>query len=570
MSATERSFLSHAKVISALTLVSRLFGMLRETALATFLGAGVAATAFRVAFSVPNMFRKLFGEGALSAAFIPLYSKALKESSDEEARHFASASVNLLTLILIGITLVGEAILGTLILFASPERESFIMILKLSAIMLPYVVLICLTAFLSGILQVHRHFAMPAAAPVLLNIIHIAVTTFGGWLLGITAIADPDLRYDKQKILIWWLAVFVVLAGVAQILLLMPALRKVGFRFRLREAIWTPRVRQMLRMSVPVAMAAGVLQISVLMDKGISAVMAQDMDRGSKTLITHFTLAGHAIRYPMELGAVPRLDMAQVLYQFPLGIFAIALATAIFPGLSSDALEKDRARFNDTFKTGIQATLFEGVAASIGLIIVRYQAIRLLLKYGTMTENDVALIANSLVLYASGIWAYSMQQIINRAYYALHDTKTPFYWSIGNIALNLVVEIPLLWTPLGESGMAAGTAVSFSIQALFMLHALQGRIGDFGLREIATMAGKLLIAGGLMYLACWGLECLPIFRGTGKMASLVQLTLLMVVGAGVYLGACQLMGVRMLQTLLARRKPRPQQPACPAKGESHE
>lgn len=552
--AGERSFLSHAKVISALTLLSRIFGQLRETILATYLGTGVAANAFRMAFAVPNMFRKLFGEGALSAAFIPLYSRSLKEQTPGEARAFAAASVNLLTLILIAITLIGEAILLGLILFADPQRESFILMLKLSAIMLPYVVLICLTAFLSGILQVHRLFALPAAAPVLLNIIHIIVTATGGILLGITAATDDTTRLAKQTTLTYWLSAMVLFAGVAQIVLLTPALRKVGFRFSFRQKVWTPQIQHMLRMSIPVALAASVLQISVLMDKGIAMVLARDIDKTSKTLITDMTLFGRTFQLPMELGALTRLDMAQMLYQFPLGIFAIALATAIFPGLSSDALEHDRSRFARTLKTGIEATLFEGIGASVGLIIVAYPTIRILLKYGTMTEHDVALIARSLMIYASAIWAYSMLQIINRAYYALHDTKTPFIMAAINIVLNLVVELPLLWTPLGESGMAAGTAVSFAIQAVAMLLILKGRIGDFGLRDIGISAARMLLAAAAMAAVCYAIQRLPFWpNGITKVASLVQLLILMSIGGLTYILTCHLLGLRTLSDLLPAR-----------------
>ncbi len=553
MSGEQRSFVSHAKVISALTLVSRIFGMLRETFLAKFFGMGTVATALTIAFTIPNLFRKLFGEGALSAAFVPLYSKSLKEQSEEEAKQFAASSVNLLTLILLGITVLGELVLVSLIMLADPKRQAFTLTLKLSAIMLPYVVLICLTAFLSAILQVHRRFAAPAAAPILLNVIHICVTVAGGWMLGISMTDPGPELLRKQTLLAWWLAVFVVVAGFAQILMLLPSLRAIGFRFHWRGAYWSPQIRRMLQMTLPVAMAAGVLQISVLMDKGISALLAQDID-GAGNMVHQLTLFGQSFRLPMELGAVKRLDVAQVLYQFPLGIFAIALATAIFPGLSSEALEKDRGQFNKTLRTGIEATLFEGIAASVGLIIVRYQAIRLFVKYGKVTDHDVDLIARSLTIYASAIWAYSIQQIINRAYYALHDTRTPFYLSLVNIALNLVVEIPLLWTPLGESGMAVGTAVSFAAQSVVMLWMLRGRIGNFGLREIAIAAGKMLLAAGLMYAACFGLQHTPYYpQGTSKPATLIQLVLLMTTGAAVFLGACRLMGIRVLDEILPRR-----------------
>ena len=153
-----------------------------------------------------------YDDPALAAAFIPLYSRSLKENTREEARDFAAASVNLLTLILVAITVIGEALLLWLIAFADPNRLSFVLMLKLSAIMLPYVVLICLTAFLSAILQVHRHFAMPAFAPVLLNVIHIVVTVSGGWLLGILATVGAHVRIPVIVMGSQWLMVMLGLA----------------------------------------------------------------------------------------------------------------------------------------------------------------------------------------------------------------------------------------------------------------------------------------------------------------------------------------------------------------------
>lgn len=543
-----KSFLFHAKIISVLTLLSRVFGVLRESVWAYYFGTGVVSSAFTIAFTIPNLFRRLFGEGALSAAFIPLYTKALKTQSAHDAGEFAAASVNLLMLILLGITVVGEGVLAGLIYWAPAARPDLLLTFKLTAIMLPYVMLICGTAFLGAILQVHRRFAAPAFAPVLLNVCHIGVMLIGGSMLGLR-VARGQAAEALQLQLAYWLAGFVLVAGLLQMLTLMPSLRAVGFRFHRTGWLWNSAIKQMLVLSVPVAMAAGVLQISVLMDKGISAVLSSP----HKDVTEYFTFLGLTLRYPMELGAVKRLDWAQILYQFPLGVFAIALATAIFPGLSADALEKDRNEFRKTLQTGIEATLFEGIAASMGLIIVRYQAVRLLLKYGAVNDHDVKLITLSLAIYASGIWAYSMQQIVNRAYYALHDTRTPFLLSIANIVVNLVVEIPLLWTGLGESGMAVGTTVSFAVQSLVMLVLLRKRLGGLELSSIALSAAKMLLAAALMLGACYLMQHSSFWpAGEGKLASLLQLSLLLLVGAGVYLGVCQAMGVRTLAQLLRR------------------
>ena len=192
------SFVSAAKLISLLTLVSRLFGLLREIVQVNYFGTGPVAVAFRVAFTVPNLFRKLFGEGALSAAFIPLYVEALRDESSEQAARFAAASVTLLTILLAGITLAGEAVILGIIWTWPGIRPDMLLTLKLAAVMLPYVLLICGTAFLSAILQVHRRFGAPAAAPILLNVVHIAVMFVGGWILQIRTVAGDEAELFRR------------------------------------------------------------------------------------------------------------------------------------------------------------------------------------------------------------------------------------------------------------------------------------------------------------------------------------------------------------------------------------
>src|SRR3954470_14659619 len=305
---TTRSFVGHAKLIGALTLVSRVLGLLREVVAGHFLGTGLVASAFTVAFVVPNLFRKLFGEGALSAAFIPLYSQSLKKDGPTEANAFAAAGVNLLCVILLALTLVGEVALGTAVFFggASPHPGT-LLTLKLTRIMLPYVLLICGTAFLGGVLQVHRRFGPPAAAPVILNVVHIVVVLLGAAALGLGGSGQNARDAVLQTQLVYWLAFFVLVAGVLQILALMPALRDVGFRFNFATGFWTDPVRKMLKLTVPVALGAGVLQLSVLLDKGISVIFMRGVDAAGNP-ISHFTLLGHSIRYPLELGAPARLN----------------------------------------------------------------------------------------------------------------------------------------------------------------------------------------------------------------------------------------------------------------------
>lgn len=548
-----KSFLSHAKLIGGLTLVSRVLGLARESVASFFFGANAIWSAFSTAFIIPNLFRKLFGEGALSAAFIPLYAQEVKHNHPKEAAQFAVASVNLLCALLIALTIIGEIILLVMALFID-MRPDRLLAIKLTAIMLPYVLLVCGTAFLGAILQVHRRFAATAAAPIILNLFLIVAT--------IIAAKTWDLKTPAgQTKSVFWLSVTVLIAGVVQVLVLVPSLRAVGFRFQPVLHFWTPQVQRMLKLTVPVALGAGVLQLSVMLDKGLSLLLASGPGKDGR-LITHFNLWGHWIRYPMAEGAVARLNWAQYMYQFPLGVFAIALATAIFPKLSSDAHELDQNAFKSILRRGIEACLFIGLPASVGLIVVRNPATRLLFEHGEFTDTDARLVALSTALYSSAIWAFSIQQILNRAYYALHDTITPLVLSIVTLIVNLTVEMPLIWTFLGESGMAAGTAVSFTLQSIVMLHLLRRRVGLLGLSQIVKPVAKMLVASALMWLACMAVQMTPIFpkeaAGHHKLTWAIQLTILMGVGGVVYLGACAAMGIKVLEHIKRKKKPQPE------------
>lgn len=570
-----RSFVGHAKLIGGLTLVSRVTGLLREIVAGHYLGTGLVASAFTVAFTIPNLFRKLFGEGALSAAFIPLYTQEVKRERELSTQHpplssqtstssveshsapstvFASASVNLLCIFLLGLTIVGELVLAAILVFDRHMLPDRALTLKFTAIMLPYVLLICGTALLGAILQVHRRFGAPAAAPIILNLCHVAVVLIGAKVLHLRRGLDAAKTISLQTTLAYWLSFFVLVAGAMQVMILLPGLRAVGFCFRPVLHLWTPAIRKMLKLTLPVALGAGVLQLSVLLDKGISVLLMQGVDVAGHP-VTHFSFLGHWVRYPMEMGAPARLNLAQFLYQFPLGVFAIALATAIFPNLSAVALDKDAEHFKSVVRQGIEATLFEGLPASIGLILVREPAVRLLFQHGQIGAHDADLIARSVLFYSAAIWAFSLQQILNRAYYALHDTTTPLVLSIVTLAVNLAVELPLVWTPLGEAGMAAGTFASFAIQAAVMLVILDRRVGGLGLRQSAGPVAKMIVATAAMTIACWLVSRLPAFaHGHGRLAWAAQLVGLISVGAAVYLVTCLLMGLGVADHLLPKRR----------------
>lgn len=542
---TGRSFVSHAKLIGFLTLISRILGMARESVAAAYFGSA-GWSAFTVAFTIPNLFRKLFGEGALSAAFIPLYAQAVRsqratDANGQSAGEFANASVNLLVAILVILTVMGELVLLAIGLWWPMPSEKLLAV-KLTAIMLPYVLLVCGTAFLGSILQVHKRFAAVAAVPILLNLSLIVAILLAARFL------DLSTEIGQTRGVIW-LSISVLIAGVLQVLALVPSLRAVGFRFRPVLHFWTPAIQRMLKLSIPVAIGAGVLQLSVMIDRGVAWFLAAPPGD------THFSLMGMAIRYPLIEGAAARLNWAQYLYQFPLGVFAIALATAIFPSLSDDALETDRERFRHVLRCGIEAALFIGLPASIGLVIVREPAVALLFERGSFTPEDTYWVALATGFYAAAIWAFSLQQILNRAYYALHDTLTPLILSIVTLVVNLAVELPLIWTPLREAGMAAGTTVSFSLQAIVMIYLLSRRVGGMGLRSSIAPVARMVVASAVMLGACLAVQWIPGYPdGNAKFHRALQLLILVTTGGLSYFAACAAMGINVVQHILPRRR----------------
>lgn len=553
-----RSVQFHARVIGALTLLSRLVGLVREVIAYRAFGADAVYAAFVFAFSVPNLFRKLFGEGALTASFIPRYAKVRQEHADDPAaaNQFAVASVNLLILILSALTIAGEALL-LLVIFQMDLRPDHMLAARLSAIMLPYVMLVCGAAFLGAILQSHGRFVAFGLASTVLNVTTIITIVAMGLIF--------DLSTPAGRIAgTYGLAAAVLVAGLLQIAVLVPSLRKIGFRYHPTVFVLTPAVRAMLASSVPVFLGAGVLQIGVLLDKLIALMLS-----GTATA-THFTLFGQSIAYPMAEGAAARLNLAQYLYQFPLAIFATAVATAAFPKLAGEALLEDKTAYRQVMKRGIESALFTGLPASVGLILVAGPAVQLLFQAGNFTPEDARLTALSTMIYASAIWALSVQQIVSRGYYALNDYITPLIWTALNLLINLVVEIPLIFTPLGEAGMAVGTLVSFAVQAIFMTWFLSRRVGGLDLIESRGRILTMLVAALAMGVICFAVSFLPIYpTGDGRFAALGRLLILMVTGACVYALICQFAGLPVLSQYLRRRKPAtaatlPTEPRTPA------
>ncbi|MCH2135324.1 MAG: murein biosynthesis integral membrane protein MurJ [Phycisphaerales bacterium] len=514
----------NTRTVMSLTMVSRFSGLVREGVLSRLFGTDAVLGAFYFAFLIPNLFRRLFGEGALAAAFLPEYQRLLDEDP-QRARAMAGLTAGGLLAGLGALVVVAECVL--LLVTALPGTPG--PALWLTMIMLPFAPLICGVALLGAMLQVHGRFGPTAAAPVILNVCLAGAAGLGWWL-----IAPDDDR--GQLMVAAGMAGSVVLAGLLQAAWSMFALRRLTRLTLDRSGL--EGVRRVLRRMGPMLLGLGVLQVNTLLDGLIASwpVLSQSD-----------TVFGMA--YPLDDHAMSTITFAQRLYHFPLGVFGIAVATAIYPLLSSRAA--DEGAFGETIRRGLRLVVFIGLPAGIGLLLVRRELTAVLLEGGNFGASDTDRVAFVLAGYATSIWAYSAVQVLTRGFYALGKLKTPVRVAASTVALNLVLNLILIWTPLREAGLAWSTAICATIQAVVLWILLHRHNGQTWRQDLAASMGKSVIATGVMAGAVL-LVALAIGHGDSFAGWLWRLSLLVGIGGSVHVLMAIAMGMPELHWALGR------------------
>jgi putative peptidoglycan lipid II flippase len=547
-------FVSHARVMSALTLVSRLFGLVRDWALAYLLGFGWVFDAFVVAFMIPNLFRRLFGEGALAGAFVPHYTQ-FSQRDPQTANRFAWLIVASLRNVLGGIALLGVAVL-VILLVAGGLDDRGRLIAQLTIISLWYMPLVCVAAILGAMLQVHGKFAVPSASPILLNVCLIVGVLIAVYL------HSEQLAPARQVFIV---IAAVVIAGALQVLWHAISLhdQRIVPPTGGARAIWRSdasvrsTTRAMLRQWAPTVIGLAVFQINTLAD-ALIAMFFSPVDGARANATLH--LFGHELAYPMASGSVAVLGAAARLYEFPLGVFGIAIATAIFPALSRAA--GDRAAFTDLVRRGLRLTVFIGLPASVGLMLVRHPATHAIYAaVGRIDAHDSARVAWVLLGYAPAVWAYSMNHVLVRAFYAQHNPTAPMKVSVAMVVLNIVLNLSLIWLPvgggerLGAAGLAWSTATCAILQCAILL-LLVRRYADrpvdrsVGLSWLRTVVITAVMAGAVWLIVDqWHVIDGSRWRSIGVLAAAVASGGLIVV-----LGARLLRGEELRWALARRRE----------------
>ena len=483
-----------AGVIGFATLLSRIFGFARDMVLARLFGAGLAADAFFVAYRIPNLLRELFAEGSMSAAFIPVFSEYLTKRTKRDAWELASAAFTTLLTVLTGVCLLGILAAPWIVKLIAPgfsdnpEREA--LTTMLTRIMFPYLLCIGLAALAMGVLNSVRSFAAPAFSPVLFNIAIIA----SAFLLA-PLFAEPILA----------VAFGVVVGGFAQFLSQMPALRRAELLFGWRFDFAHEGVRRIGWLMAPALIGLSVTQINIL----VSTILASYFPGGPTYLF-----------YGMRL------------IHFPLGIFGVALATALLPSLSTQAAKGELDALRGTLGFGLRLIFFMIAPAMVGLILLRVPIVHLFFEHGRFTAADTQGTAAAVLAYAVGLWAFAGVRIVVSAFYSLQDTRTPVLVAAVALAANIALSL-LLMGPLRHAGLALATALSAILNMGLLVVFLARRLGAVGWEAILRSHARVLLASVPIVLTCLWIASLAVWAQPGAWAAK---TVMLIVGIGISVG----------------------------------
>ncbi len=510
---TTLNLLKALATISSLTMLSRITGLMREILIARAFGASDMTDAFNVAFRIPNLLRRIFGEGAFSQAFVPILGEYHSKRGEDETRALIDAVATVMTWVLMGVSLLGVvgAPLVMLVVatgFHQQGGETYDAAVFMTRVMFPYIGLISLVALASGILNTWRRFAMPAFTPVLLNLCLIAAALFVG-----PRMAQP----------IYAQAWGVLVGGVLQLAVQIPALRRLGvmprLSFNLRAAWSDPGVRRVMRQMAPALLAVSVAQISLIINTNIASRLAA--------------------------GSVSYLTYADRLMEFPTALLGVALGTILLPSLSKASAEGNRDEYSGLLDWGLRLTFLLAVPCAVGLFVFGTPLTAVLFNYGKFDAHAVEMTRQALVSYGTGLLGLILIKILAPGFYARQDIRTPV-----KIALLVLVITQLsnyVFVPrMGHAGLALSISFGATVNALLLFLGLRRRgfytpARGWLLFLAQLLTAVLLLAGMLLWFARtfdWvGLGATPLLR-------IALLGSCLVLAAVVYFGTLWLMGLR--------------------------
>ncbi|GAB6853784.1 murein biosynthesis integral membrane protein MurJ [Asaia astilbis] len=504
------------------TMLSRILGLVRDQLLAAFLGAGPVQDAYQIAFRLPNMFRRLFGEGAFNAAFVPLFTEKLTARGEEDATRFASQALSCLSAWLLGLTILGEVFMPWIIELIAPGFDHaggrFDLAVKLTRITFPYLILICTAALVAGVLNGLHRFSMAAGAYVSFNIVGIAAILLGALVFHDTVICT---------------AVGITISGFVQLGLLLWSVRRAGIRLSLPKPRLTSEMRDMLRRLWPGLLGSGATQLNLTVDTLISTLL--------------------------PAGSISWLYFADRVNQLPLGVLGAAAGTTLLPVLTRHVAARDATGGQQTLNRAIDYAAILTFPACFGLLALAPEIMATLFGYGKFTTQDALSSAQSLRAYALGLPAFILIKVLSPGFFAHGDTKTPVRIGFLTLVLNLGLNL-LLYKPLVHVGPPLASTIAALVNLAFLAVILFRRDVFCPDRALIRRLLRVVAASVVMALATLILTRLiaPGLVGWSGLTRAGMLSVLMGIAGIIYLGALWALGVarpdRIVNRLLRRKR----------------
>ncbi len=539
-----RSVARSAGVVSIAVLFSRLLGLVRETVFARFFGAGYLYDAFVVAFKIPNILRDLFAEGALSAAFVKVFTDYQIRKNEIEAWRLASLVFNVLAVVMSIITVVGILIAPWVVPLLArgfpPEKAA--LAVTLTQIMFPFILLVALAALAMGVLNTKGKFGIPASASTAFNVFSIVSgLSFAYWLSGGGWEFSPDKNVAPSvaaQSAIIGMAIGTLVGGAAQLLIQVPSLLKVGFRFSPILDLFDPGVKRVMRLMGPAIIGTSAVQVKVLVDV--------------------FVVSG------IE-GGQSWLSFAFRLMQFPIGLFGVAIGTAAIPALSRLASQNKIVEFRSTLSDSMKLVFLMTVPAACGLVVLGEPIIRLIYEGGRFASFDTNMTAWALGAYSIGLVGYAAIKVLSPSFYALDDAKTPMWVSIGSIAVHAPMSFGMMYylstvgvTPerpngYGHVGVALATSTVALVNFLALSYLMRRRINRLNGRDVVTSLLKVIAASAVMsavaYFSNYWIS--GQFVEKGFIVLLIEAFLPIGLAGITFLAVAKLLRIEQLETLLS-------------------
>lgn len=490
----QRSVARSAGIVSIAVMFSRVLGLVRETIFARFFGAGYLYDAFVVAFKIPNILRDLFAEGALSAAFVKVFTDYQIKKTELEAWQLASLVFNVLAVVMSIITVIGILLAPwTVPLLARgfpPEKAA--LAVTLTQIMFPFILLVALAALAMGVLNTKGRFGIPASASTAFNIFSITTGLFFAyWLSGGGWERSPDKDLVPSLAAQWaiiGMAIGTLAGGAAQLLIQLPSMLGVGFRFSPNLSFTDHGVRRVMRLMGPALIGTSAVQIKVLVD----VFVVSTIDGGQSWLSYSFRLM-----------------------QFPIGVFGVAIGTAAIPTLSRLASENNIVRFRETLSDAIKLVFLLTIPAACGLIVLGEPIVALIYQGGAFRAFDTNMVAWSLAAYSIGLAGYAAIKVLSPSFYAMDDARTPMFISIATIAVHAPVSFGMMYllsgigvsaerpNGYGHVGVALATSAVALVNFTALTYFMRKKIGRLNGRDILGAFVRVAIASAVMTLVCY-------------------------------------------------------------------